>query len=109
MIIIYGLGCNGAYTAGQCVFVECALCLQSLFQQTKTNVSFREMARLIARNSLSLENFGKTLQKVQFCINYYDGAKKNEGFVGFEKAFSRAKTYIILMPLNYVHFYARFC
>ena len=24
MIIIYGLGCKGAYTAGQYVFVECA-------------------------------------------------------------------------------------
>ena len=33
------------------VFVECALGLQSLFQQNKTNILFREIARLIARNS----------------------------------------------------------
>ena len=45
-------GGKGANTARLYVFVECALCLQSLFQQYKTNVSFREMARLIARNSL---------------------------------------------------------
>ena len=47
------LGCKGAYTAGQFAFAECAYCLQSLFQQNKSNVSFREMARLIDRNSLS--------------------------------------------------------
>ena len=34
------------------VFVECVKCLQSLFQQNKMNVLFREIARLIARNSL---------------------------------------------------------
>ena len=51
-IIIYRLGCKGAHTCSQCVFVECALCLQSLFEQNKTNVSFREMTRPIARNSL---------------------------------------------------------
>ena len=33
------------------VFVECAYCLQPLFQQNKTNVLFMEIARLIARNS----------------------------------------------------------
>ena len=43
-------------------FVECALFLQSLFQQNKTNVSFREIARLIARNSLS--DSGKTQANV---------------------------------------------
>ena len=34
------------------ISVECAWFLQSLFQQNKTTVSFREIARLIARNSL---------------------------------------------------------
>ena len=37
---------------GLYIFVECALFLQSLFQQNKTDVSFREIARLFARNSL---------------------------------------------------------
>ena len=46
------IGGNGASTARLYIFVECALFLQSLFQQNKTNVSFREIARLIARNSL---------------------------------------------------------
>ena len=45
------IGGNGAWTARLYIFVECALFLQSLFQQNKTNVSFREIARLIARNS----------------------------------------------------------
>ena len=46
------IGGNGASTARLYIFVECALFLQSLFQQNKTNVLFREIARLIARNSL---------------------------------------------------------
>ena len=46
------IGGIGASTARLYIFVECALFLQSLFQQNKTNVSFREIARLIARNSL---------------------------------------------------------
>ena len=46
------IGGNGASTARLYIFVECAWFLQSLFQQNKTNVSFREIARLIARNSL---------------------------------------------------------
>ena len=45
------IGGNGASTARLYIFVECALFLQSLFQQKKTNISFREIARLIARNS----------------------------------------------------------
>ena len=49
---------------------------------------------------LSLENFGKTLRNAHFCIH--------EGFVGFKKACSRAKPYVILTPLNYVHFYTRY-
>ena len=46
------IGGNGASTARLYIFVECALFLQLLFQQNKTNVSFREIACLIARNSL---------------------------------------------------------
>ena len=53
MISIYGLGHNDTYTAGLYVFVECASCLQSLFQRNKTSVSFREIAHLIARNSFT--------------------------------------------------------
>ena len=45
------IGANGASTARLYIFVKCAL-LQSLFQQNQTNVSYREFARLIARNSL---------------------------------------------------------
>ena len=45
------IGGNGASTSRLYIFVECALFLQSLFQQNKTNVSFREIACLIARNS----------------------------------------------------------
>ena len=45
-------GANVASTARLYIFVECAKFLQSLFQQNKTSVSFREIARLIARNSL---------------------------------------------------------
>ena len=45
------IGDNGASTARLYIFVECALFLKSLFQQNETNVSFSEIARLIARNS----------------------------------------------------------
>ena len=48
---IYKFGGNVASTAHLYIFVECAQFLQSLFQQYKTNVSFREIARFIARNS----------------------------------------------------------
>ena len=51
------IGGNDASRARLYIFVECALFLQSLFQQNKTNVSFREIARLIARNSLYLEQY----------------------------------------------------
>ena len=46
------IGGNGPSTDRLYIFVECAKFLHSLFQQNKTNVSFREIARLIARNSL---------------------------------------------------------
>ena len=42
-------------------------------------------------------------------LHYYNGAQKHEAFVGFKNACSRAKTYVILASLNYVHFYARYC
>ena len=35
-------------------------------------------------------------------LYYYNGAQKHEGFVGFENACSRAKTYVILTSLNYI-------
>ena len=50
----------------------------------------------------------KTLEnalKSSFLI-YFNGTQKHEGFVGFENACSRAKTYVILTPLNYGLFYA---
>ena len=50
------IGGNGASTARLYIFVECAQFLKSLFQQNKTNVSIREIARLIARNSLFMHN-----------------------------------------------------
>ena len=44
----------------------------------------------------------KTLEKASISsfLNDYNGAQKHEGFVGFEKACSRAKTYVILTSLN---------
>ena len=57
---------------------------------------------------LLLENFGEKASKSSF-LYYYNGTQKHEGFVGFEKACSRAKTYVIPTSLNYVHFYARYC
>ena len=50
----------------------------------------------------------KNASKSLFLYNY-NGPQKHEGFVGFEKACSRAKPYVILTSLNYVHFYARYC
>ena len=55
-----------------------------------------------------LKTLKKNLRKVHFCI-YYNGAQKHEGFVGFENACYRAKAYIILKSLNYVHIYAPYC
>ena len=55
----------------------------------------------------TLENLGNRFEKI--IVYYYNGAQKHEGFVGFEKACSRAKTYAILTSLNYVNFYARYC
>ena len=53
----------------------------------------------------------KTLEKrfEKLSLYYYNGVQKHEGFVGFEKTYSRAKTYVILMSLNYVHFCACYC
>ena len=54
-------------------------------------------------HSKTLKNASKSL-----FLYYYNGAQKHEGFVGFENTSSSAKTYVILTPLNYVHFYARY-
>ena len=53
----------------------------------------------------------KTLEKrfEKFFLYYNNGVLKYEGFVGFEYARSRGKTYVILTSLNYVNFYARNC
>ena len=53
----------------------------------------------------------KTFEKFNFCITYhmYNGAPKHEGLVSFENACFRAKTYVILMSLNFGHFYACYC
>ena len=45
----------------------------------------------------SLENFGNA-SKSSF-LYYYNGAQKHEGFLGFENACSRAKTYAIKASL----------
>ena len=46
-----------------------------------------------------LKTLGKRFEK----LHYYNGAQKHEVFVGFGKACSRAKTYVILTPLNNIH------
>ena len=40
----------------------------------------------------------------ELCAFAYNCAQKHDGFVGFENACSRAKTYVILTPLNYNSF-----
>ena len=37
-------------------------------------------------------------------LYYYNGTKKHEGFLGFENACSRAKTYIILTSFSCISF-----
>ena len=53
----------------------------------------------------------KTLKNASkgYFLYYYNVTQKHEGFIGFENACSRAKTYVILTLLNYVHSYARYC
>ena len=53
----------------------------------------------------------KTLEKPfeKFILYCYNRGQKHEGFTSFEKNCSRAKTYVILTSLNYVHFSARYC
>ena len=53
----------------------------------------------------------KTLEKLfeKLICAFYNGAQKHERFVDFENACSKAKTYVILTSLNYIHFYARNC
>ena len=55
-----------------------------------------------------LKTLERNASKSSF-LYYYNSAQKHEGFVGFVKACSRAKTYVILTSLNYVHFYACYC
>ena len=66
------------------------------------------LSLLLYKIVFSLESFGKMLSKSSF-LYYYNGVLKHEGFIGFEKVFSRAKPSIILMSLNYVHSYADYC
>ena len=49
---------------------------------------------------MSLANFGNTYTSKSSFLKNYGGAHKPEGFVGFENACSRAKTYVILTTLN---------
>ena len=42
------------WKAGLYVLLECVFCLQSFFQQSKTNVSFSEIACPIARNPIAI-------------------------------------------------------
>ena len=46
-----------------------------------------------------LKTLEKNASKISF-LYYYNGAQKHEGFVGFENACSRLKTYVILTLLN---------
>ena len=55
-----------------------------------------------------LKTLGNKASKSSF-LYYNNGARKHEGFVDFENACSRAKSYVILTSLNYVHFYVRYC
>ena len=53
-------------------------------------------------NCIKLFCYLKTLEKrfEKFILYYNNVQQKNEGFVGFENACSRAKTYVILTSLN---------
>ena len=62
---------------------------------------------LLHKVILSLENLGKNALKSSFSYNY-NRTQKHEGFVGFEIACSRAKTYSILTSLYYINFYAHY-
>ena len=52
-----------------------------------------------------LKTLGNASKRSFLC--YYNSAQKHEGFLGFENAYSRGKTYVILTSLNNVRFYAR--
>ena len=64
------------------IFVECAQFLQSLFQQNETNVSFREIARLIARNSSSFLEVQKDKLKRKKTLGLELRDSKSETFHG---------------------------
>ena len=50
----------------------------------------------------------KNTSKSSF-LYYTNGAQKHEGFVGLENACCRGMTHVIIMSLNYVNFFARYC
>ena len=58
---MYGLWCEGIYTAGLYVFLNVPIVSKYLFQQNETNVSFREIARLMARNPFQPSNYAGKL------------------------------------------------
>ena len=56
--------------------------LQSLFQQNKTNVSFREIARLIARNSLGYRvHFLVKVILIDFQLEKYMQYKEKDVYI----------------------------
>ena len=63
---------------------------------------------IIANSHFVTWELQKNISKSSFQY-YYNGAQKHEGFVGFENACTRAKTYVILTSLNYVNFFAPYC
>ena len=57
-----------------------------------------------------LKSLGKRFEKFIFVLPIIiNGAQKHKGFIGFKKVYFRAKLYVILTSLNYIHFYAHFC
>ena len=65
-------------TARLYVFVECAKCLQSLFQGNKTNVSFREIARLIAIIlNLNIDFLFSTQAEVRISLRAFLARQRN--------------------------------
>ena len=59
------------------------------------------------KSFFQMKNLEKSIEKFIFVLQ--NGAQKNKGFVDFENACSRAKTYVILTLLKDVYFYGRYC
>ena len=55
-----------------------------------------------------LKTLVKNASKSYF-LYYYNGAQRDDAFIGFKNACSRATTYVILTSLDYVNFYAHYC